>query len=144
MSTICDMTVQIVWYDQNVFSKENQLLCSHLKQILPVSLYNEWGEMIDFLNNHPRNADNIYVLITSGNNGEKIVKSVNGNECVIGIVVFCMNVSFHRTWASLYEKVWLVTASPDDVIKVIKSRHENATIRSRIIPKRPVQTRDCN
>ena len=145
MPAVCDTTLRIVWHDQQVDNPDNQaFFTNHLQKISPdIKRFGSKTETEEFLNSCARTAGNKYVLITSGNNGEELVKRVCDNDCVIGIVIYCMNVTFHRTWAREYGKVWLVSASSNDVIEVIKSRHKEA---ARIIRTRPavvsVEARD--
>jgi hypothetical protein len=45
------------------------------------------------------------VVIISGRMGQVLVPRVNHMENLLGIIVFCGNLKFHREWSSSYAKV---------------------------------------
>eukprot|EP00347_Sterkiella_histriomuscorum_P005363 403356896 len=58
-----------------------------------------------------------FILITSGTNGENFVNYVHDYKNVKSIVVFCLNVMYHETWAKKYMKVAKVTRDPEFLMR---------------------------
>ena len=58
-----------------------------------------------------------YRVITSGTGGEDFVRTLRGKLCITcKVLVFCMSVGYHKTWAGKYDNV-KVTRSAQQMIK---------------------------
>ncbi len=91
----------IVWHDPNLNSQENQGHRAQLEEFCKVFTFAEWEKAKDFIHE----AKEICHLITSGTNGELLVKEIFEKDNVCNIYLFCGNKEYHETWAKNYQKV---------------------------------------
>eukprot|EP00347_Sterkiella_histriomuscorum_P023096 403335965 len=103
-----------VWHDPNLDDYENQL---HYKTFLDkkVNIY-VFENMYSASKYITDKKEQTFILITSGTNGENFVNYVHDYKNVKSIVVFCLNVMYHETWAKRYMKVDKVTRDPEFLI----------------------------
>ena len=60
-------------------------------------------------------------MIVSGQLGQKVMPKINHFDNLKGVIVFCLKLSFHREWASNFDKVKVVTSSFKDALNSAKS-----------------------
>lgn len=120
-SDIAELT-EIVWFDENIHNAANQ---SFLQQ-----LSREFASMTRPMVGFANKADAVtyvksnimrdIILITSGSTGEHVISEIGYYFNIKGIIIYCMLVDAHRTWAQKYKKVLLVSDDSDEVIEKIK------------------------
>jgi len=91
----------IVWHDPNVNNKENQEYITQLEKFCEVFTLTEWEKTSIFI----KEAKTVCHVITSGTNGELLVKEIFESENVCNIYVFCRNKEYHESWAKGYSKI---------------------------------------
>ena len=111
----------IVWYDQNIGSKDNQEKIKLLKGICDTRTFKDYTEATTFL----CDTTNFCQVITAGANGETFVEGITPVPNIFAIHVFCTNVTFHSGWAKKHEKVVTV----DHRISLIKEKIQKSLLR---------------
>jgi len=91
----------IVWHDPNVKSPENEKYRAQLEKFCEVKAFTEWEKAVDYV----LTANASYQVITSGTNGELLVKEIHANPNVSSIYIFCGNRDYHSIWARHYSNV---------------------------------------
>jgi hypothetical protein len=96
----------LIWADANIDSDENQ---SYKKKFIKAgptfSEANTVSRTIELLNSTVQS-----VLLISGSMGNYLVPIIHNLRQVGKIIVFCMSVEYHSTWASKYSKITLISA----------------------------------
>ena len=93
--------VVIVWHDPNVCSQENKQYKVQLEKFCQVETFTEWEKASRFI----QGTTAICHVITSGTNGELLVKAISLSQNISNIYIFCGNKDYHSTWAKNYAKV---------------------------------------
>jgi len=106
----------IVWHDPNVNSQENQQYVVQLKKFYDVFTFTEWQKARDFL----QTTNTTCHVITSGTNGELLVKEIHGTRSAVNIYIFCGNKDYHSNWAKNYHKVSCIETDIEKVISHIQ------------------------
>ena len=115
-------TTDIVWFDVNIQTDENQYFANELSREFPlekyqVILFDLPASAIEYiLSNTERNV----ILMTSGSAGRCVIPEVGHYFNIKGIIIFCIQVDDHLLWANDFKKVLLVTSSRNEVVKEIK------------------------
>jgi hypothetical protein len=104
-----------VWFDPKNGEAENKQYLDTYGKSLNISHFCEINEAVKFLKN--ANPTTRWMVITSGTLGEEFVKQIHSSENILGIVVFCKHVEYHKPWAYKYPKIWDVVSK--DFIEVI-------------------------
>lgn len=91
----------IVWHDPNVNNKENQEYIVQLEKFCEVFTLTEWEKASTYI----KEAKAVCHVITSGTNGELLVKEIFESENVCNIYAFCRNKEYHESWAKNYHKI---------------------------------------
>ena len=104
----------IVWYDQNIDSKDNIEKIRLLKGICDTRAFKGYNEATTFL----RETTKFCQVITAGANGKIFVQGITAISNIFAIHVFCSNIPLHSEWAREYEKIVTV----DNRISVIKEK----------------------
>lgn len=107
---------QVVWFNYNINSKDNQEFIQNSFKHMVVNTFRDTNTAINFI----KNNSEPFIVITTGKNGEEFVKKINNCYNVLYIIVFCYNVSFHREWASNYQKIVIVTKSKEELLKKLE------------------------
>jgi len=106
----------IVWHDPDVNSHENRQYFVRLKKFCDVVVFTEWQKARDFL----QTTSTTCHVITSGTNGELLVKEINQLQSITKIYVFCGNKEYHSNWAKNYDKVSCIETHIEDVLSRIQ------------------------
>jgi len=106
----------IFWHDPNVNSSINQRYLDQLREFCEVKTFAEWEKAVADIFEAKISCH----VITSGTNGELLVKEIYMNENVKEIYIFCKNKDYHSTWAKKYLKVSCIETQIQDIIDQIK------------------------
>jgi len=106
----------IVWHDPNVDNQENQQYIIKLRQFCEVFTFKEWKEASICI----KEAKLLCHVITSGTNGELLVKEISASQSVSNIYIFCGNKAHHSTWAQNYPKVSCVETEIEAVLHKVQ------------------------
>ena len=101
---------EIIWHDPAAYYPENNYIYERLSSFAKTTRFTDCLEA----NNYIQNQNVKICVITSGKNGEKLLKSIHDNTSVIGFIIFCMHPEKHEKWAANYKKI----------IKIVKSGFE--------------------
>jgi len=107
----------IFWHDPSVNSSINQKYLDQLKKFCDVKTFTEYGKAVAEI----QGATTSCHVITSGTDGELLVKEIYMNENVKEIYLFCKNKDYHSTWAKKYLKVSCVETQIQNIIDQIKN-----------------------
>ena len=115
-------TVDIVWFDKNIRNDANQSFADTLSQKFPSGKYRvvQFDQETPVVQFVQTNITNNIILITSGSAGRAIISNIGHYWNLKGIIIFCMNVDEHRSWAGKYKKLLLVTNDENEVIEKIQ------------------------
>ena len=108
---------EVVWVDPNIRNSENSGYVHELTQVQGVSLFAtaSASQALDALKNMKEGTE--YRVITSGTGGEVFVRTLRGKLSIMcKILVFCMSVDYHKTWAGKYDNI-KVTASAQQMMR---------------------------
>jgi len=105
----------IVWHDPNVNSQENKKYLDQLKKFCKVKTFTEWENAANYISETKETCH----VITSGTDGEVLVREINQRENVLNIYIFCLNIDYHSTWAKNYGKVSCIEILMKDVVRKI-------------------------
>ena len=92
-----------IWIDEKVFNEENskyKILFENKFKDTEFVCSPTIEEGIELINNTVK-----AVVIISGRMGQVLVPRVNHMENLMGIIVFCGNLSLHKEWSGSYAKV---------------------------------------
>lgn len=105
----------LIWHDPNLYSQENQHYISKMEKLFKVAAFLEWKETSQCIQSIKEGQVTCHV-ITSGTNGEELVKEISPNENVSNIYVFCQNKEYHSNWAKNYQKVSCVETQLQNIL----------------------------
>ena len=106
---------QILWFDQNVTSNENQkALKEHFPEI-KIMQYTDYQSASEFI----KGSREPFIVITSGKDGQKFVELIHDCDHVLCITVFCYSVEKHQQWAKSFEKIILVTNDDKKMSEIV-------------------------
>ncbi len=116
-------TINIVWFDRNIQNDANQSFADRLSCEFPSENYRVFQfvdetEVIQFVQT---NIESDVILITSGSAGEAVISEIEYYCNIKGIIIFCLLVDDHQSWAGRYKKLLLVTRDSNEVIQKIKN-----------------------
>eukprot|EP00929_Paragymnodinium_shiwhaense_P014597 TRINITY_DN122520_c0_g1_i1.p1 TRINITY_DN122520_c0_g1~~TRINITY_DN122520_c0_g1_i1.p1 ORF type:complete len:520 (+),score=45.25 TRINITY_DN122520_c0_g1_i1:115-1674(+) len=95
---------RVLWHDANVHKFENVALQARLRENgFRLKTFTEPELAQRFLARQP--LDQKWMVMTSGRNGEHLVRLIQDIECVFAISVFCADKPRHEQWAVKYPKV---------------------------------------
>ena len=106
-STIPDIAAKflkeclLIWHDPNVNGQHNLPIAEALRTICDIKRFSDWEKAARFI----KETSAVCHVITSGTNGELLVKEIYDLPNVWSIYIFCGNVEFHSSWAKNYSKV---------------------------------------
>jgi len=106
----------IVWHDPNIGSQENKNYKDQLEKFCEVKTFTEWEKAAEFI----LRANAVCQMITSGTNGELLVKEISSSQNVSSIYIFCGNRDYHSIWARRYSKVRCVETDMQQVLYLIE------------------------
>jgi len=106
----------IVWHDPNMNSRENKRYLIQLEKFCEVKLFTEWKKASDYITEIKATCH----VITSGTNGEVLVKEIFPRENVSVIYIFCGNKDHHSTWAKNYQKVSCIETHIQSLLDCVK------------------------
>ena len=105
----CSLTV---WHDPGVHQPHNAEPILMFQEISQLKTFDSWTDTVKF----SKETSTPFYLITSGTNGELLVKEVNDNPLVLGFYVYCGSVDIHQQWAKKYSKLIKVCDEPEDLV----------------------------
>jgi len=106
----------VVWHDPSVHSPENQELRTYIERFCEIQAFTEWEKAFAYVNE----TQAICYVITSGTNGELLVKQIFDKQNVSGIYIFCRNQEYHSTWAKKYPKVVCIETYLQNIVNHIQ------------------------
>ena len=106
----------IVWHDPKVNNEENQQYIAQLKRFCKVFPFTKWEEAKDFLEKTQVSCH----VITSGTNGELLVKEISMKQKVENIYIFCQDKDFHSSWAKDYSKISCIETDIQSLVNKIQ------------------------
>ena len=83
---------KIIWSDPNVFNEENQKFYVDFLKGLNVLRVEDFKKAYQIITE----TDETVIVMSSGTNGEKLVKMIHDETNIIGILIFCNNIDFHK------------------------------------------------
>jgi len=107
---------EIIWHDPNVNSQENQQYMAQLEKLCKVQAFTEWKDAENYI----KAAKTVCHVITSGTNGELLVKEIFSSANVPNVFTFCRNEEYHLNWTQNYQKVLCTETKIEDVIAQIQ------------------------
>lgn len=109
---------QVVWVDPNIGNYENSLyVCQLLEGSPHISLFATPSASQALCALKMKKDRMVCRAITSGYGGEEFVRKLRQELSIrCEVLVFCMSVDYHRTWACRYSHI-KVTSSPEIMIK---------------------------
>ena len=112
---------KIIWSDPNVFNEENQKFYVDFLKGLNVLRVEDFKKAYQIITE----TDETVIVMSSGTNGEKLVKMIHDETNIIGILIFCNNIDFHKKWAQNFKKIVNVTHSgqiiKEEIVKILKT-----------------------
>ena len=98
---------QVVWVDRNIGNSENSNYVCHLLEKYPhISLFATASPSQALCALNTKKDGTIYRAITSSNGGEEFVHKLRIELSIMcEVLVFCMSVRHHRSWACKYSQV---------------------------------------
>ena len=108
----------VAWHDPNIQGDENIQYKTAIESFCQVKTFTDWEEASSFL----KSTDTVCSLITSGRNGELLVKETHDISNIFNIFIFCENKAFHQTWAQNYPKIVCVE---DDIKQLLQQIQSN-------------------
>ncbi len=108
----------IVWHDPDLNSQENQHALIQLEKFCQVFSFTEWQKASSFI----KETEEICHGVTSGTNGELLVKEIFSALNISNIYIFCRDKDFHLSWAKNYLKISCVET---DIQKVTNQIQQN-------------------
>jgi len=106
----------IVWHDPNLNSQENQKYMDRLKKFCHVLTFTDWQKASLYIYEAKASCH----AITSGANGEFLVKEISPSPTVAHIYVFCKSKDYHSNWAKNYPKISCVERDIENVLDKIQ------------------------
>jgi len=104
----------LVWHDPNIYNAENSKYIEILQEICDLKTFTDWKEASKYV----KETEVICHTITSGTNGELLVKEIENQLNVASIYVFTLNKEFHSQWTCKYPKV----ISVENRIEILASK----------------------
>ena len=104
---------QVVWVDPNIGNGENSMYVCHLLENYPhISLFATASRSQALCALNTKKDATIYRAITSGSGGEEFVRKLRVELSVMcEVLVFCMSVHRHMTWARKYSHINVTDSS---------------------------------
>ena len=106
----------IIWHDPKVDSQENQQYIAQLKKFCEVFVFTEWEKVRDCI----QSTQAVCHVISSGTNGERLIKEIFESENVCNVYVFCTNKEYHLSWAKNYQKLSCIETNIQNLINQIQ------------------------
>ena len=105
------VTREVIWVDPNINNSENSGHVQRLKQTDGFFLYATTSTTDAIVSLQKKKEGIEYRAITAGRCGEEFVQSLReiGIDC--SVLVFCMSVDYHKTWAVHYSNVSVTKAT---------------------------------
>ena len=94
----------IIWHDPKIASKENVKYTDSLKELSDIKGFDNWEEASKYIEAIQFPCH----VITSGTNGQELVKEISPNPRVVSIFIFARSTDYHKTWSQEYPKVGAV------------------------------------
>jgi len=109
----------MVWHDPNVGNAENTGYKSKFEaQGWSVRGISTVAATVEYLAKPDLVGQ--FLVLTSGTNGEDLVKQLESNAKVSAFIVFCKNKKYHESWAGKHPKVKRVLSTQGETSTVIK------------------------
>ena len=96
---------ELIWFDKNITTAENQRYIATLKVETRISVY-ATDDRYKALNALKKKKEDIeYRLVTSGSEGEELVTLCRQADIYCRIMVFCRNTEYHRGWVRKFSNI---------------------------------------
>lgn len=105
----------IVWVDEKVFNSENTTYFENTPKNFVIKRFNCLSDAIPYINSYKSNKITVMV---SGSLGKDLISKLKF-EYISAIIIFCMNVHFHRNWSKKYDIIHAVFNTFSDVVNFI-------------------------
>lgn len=106
---------ETIWLDPNIKNKENGGISTFLKAKMGFYVYSTSDPSKALCALKRKKQGTSYRIVTSGRGGEEFVSKLRGEGVAWPVMVFCMNLSYHKTWAAKFSSVQ-VTATTSEMI----------------------------
>ena len=137
--------IKAIWYDANVHSLENTHISNVIRSYCSLQVFSEMNDTISYLDDNPQKD---FVVITSGRNGENLCDKIHSKPNVTNIIVFCLNVNYHQSWASNYPKIFGVyfdlSLAINNFRAYVKSKSKNLEAQAEIEKFNPNMNMDLD
>jgi len=92
----------IVWHDPNINSQQNIKYLNGLQEsTCDLKTFTDWNQAATYL----QGVQTAVQVITSGTDGELLVKEISNVPNVFSVFVFCSDIDHHNQWTQNYPKV---------------------------------------
>ena len=103
---------EVIWVDPNIGNSENSGYVRELKQTRGIFLFATTSATRALNALQKKKEGTQYRAITSGSGGEEFVRRLRRELSVVcKVLVFCMSVDYHKTWARKYGSVEVTNSS---------------------------------
>ena len=103
--TLRRVNKELIWFDKNITTAENQSYIITLKVETGISVY-ATDDKDKALNALKKKKEDIeYRLVTSGSEGEGLVRLCRQADIHCDIMVFCRNTEYHKEWVGKFSNI---------------------------------------
>jgi len=106
----------VAWHDPDVNSPENLKYIHQIEKFCEVKTFTDWKKASTYI----REAKAICHVITSGTNGESLIKEIHLSQQVSQIHILCQNKDCHSSLFTNYEKVSSVETDLKTIVNQIE------------------------
>ena len=102
----------VYWFDKNKISE----YCLYKKCFENVE-FKKGYDLNSAINFFKKELISEWIVITSGSNGEELIKNLENFECIKTFFIYCKHVEYHEKWAKNMKKVGCITSNPEILCK---------------------------
>lgn len=97
-------TFSIIWLDDNAYDEEMHIAAQRLRPMISCfGRFQDSEQCQQYIEQQPNSER--FIIVASGQLGQKIVPAVHEIRCVASIYIYCMEKEKYEQWASQYIKV---------------------------------------
>ena len=106
--TLTRVNKETIWFDPNIENGENAQHRLDLERLNGFALYAVSDQAKALAVMKRKKKETSYRIVTAGRDGEEFVRKIRAAGITDRVLVFCMNVKYHQSWAKKFSDV-LVT-----------------------------------
>ena len=114
-----DKSFTLIWHDPNIDSPENQKHLQNLQRSFDVQTFANIDDSLAYFNTID-SAGKTCLIITSGRDGDRLIKEINSKTENYQAYIFCYDVNKHKQWAQAYGSKVSVFSSLTNILQEIK------------------------